>query len=130
LSALPTLLREIPVDIRYLLGDTHSNDPALRTLCAADDRELVTTRRGAYPHTDGGVEVRRIFHELRSRAIENLNGQFKGIFGCGGQVPTRGLINTQRFILGAVLVYQLSLWYRFEAGQDLRTGLKAFLKAA
>jgi Transposase DDE domain len=129
----PALLREIPVDIRYLLGDTHYNDPALRTLCAACDRELVTTRRGAYPHTDGGVEVRRIFHELRSRAIENLNGQFKGLFDCGGQVPTRGLLNTQRFILGAVLVYQLSLWYRFEAGQDLRdlrTGLKAFLKAA
>jgi hypothetical protein len=126
----PSLLREIPVDIRYLLGDTSYNDPALRTLCAACDRELVTSRRGAYPHTDGGAEVRRIFHELRSRAIENLNGQFKGLFDCGGQVPTRGLVNTQRFILGAVLVYQLTLWYRFEAGQDLRSGLKAFLKAA
>jgi hypothetical protein len=126
----PSLLRELPVDVRYLLGDGHYNDPALRTLCAACDRELVATRRGAYPHTDGGVEVRRIFHLLRSHAIENLNGQFKGIFDCGGQVPTRGLVNTQRFILGAVLVYQLSLWYRFEAGQDLRTGLKAFLKAA
>jgi hypothetical protein len=69
----------------------------------------------------------------RSRAIENLSGQFKDIFDCDRQVPTRGLINTQRFVLGAVLVYQLSLWYRFEAGQDLRdlrTGLKAFLKAA
>ncbi len=129
----PTLLREIPVAVRYLLGDTQYNDPALRMLCAACDRELVTTRRGAYPHTDGGVEVRRIFHELRSRAIENLNGQFKGIFDCSGQVPTRGLVNTQRFILGAILVYQLSLWYRFETGQDLRdlrTGLKAFLNAA
>jgi hypothetical protein len=126
----PTLLRELPVEVRYVLGDTSYNDPALRTLCAAGDRELVANYRGAYPHTDGGVEVRRIFHQLRSRAIENLNGQFKGIFDCGGQVPTRGLINTQRFILGAVLVYQLSLWYRFEAGQDLRTGLKAFLKAA
>ena len=126
----PALLRELPVDIRYVLGDTHYNDPALRTLCAACDRELVTPRRGAYPHTDGGVEVRPIFHELRSRAIENLNGQFKGLFDCGGQVPTRGLLNTQRFVLGAVLVYQLSLWYRFEAGQELRTGLKAFLKAA
>lgn len=69
------------------------------------------------------------FHQLRSHVIENLNGQFKGIFDCGGQVSTRGFVNTQRFLLGAVLVSQLSLWYRFEAGQDLRTGLKAFLQA-
>ena len=34
------------------------------------------------------------------------------------------------FALGAVLVYQLTLLYRFEHGQDLRVGLKAFLKAA
>ena len=74
--------------------------------------------------------MRRLFHQLRSRAIENLTGQFKGIFDCLGQVPTRGLRNTQRFILGAVFVYQLSLWYRFETRQDLRVGLKAFLKAA
>ena len=46
----PSLLREIPVEVRYLLGDTAYDDPALRTLCAACDRELITTRRGAYPH--------------------------------------------------------------------------------
>ena len=126
----PSLLRELPAEIRFLLGDTHYNDPALRALWETDDRALVTTRRGAYPHTDDGVAVRRVFHQLRSHAIENLNGQFKGIFDCGGQVPTRGLLNTQRFVLGAVLVYQLSLWYRFEAQQDLRVGLKSFLKAA
>ena len=27
----------------------------------------------AYPHTDDGVEVRRVFHKLRSLAIENFN---------------------------------------------------------
>jgi hypothetical protein len=32
-------------------------------------RELVATRRGPYPHTDGGVEVRRVFYALRP-AIE------------------------------------------------------------
>ena len=129
----PPLLGELPAEVRFLLGDTHYTDPALRTLWETDDRDdrvLVTTRRGAYPHTDDGVEVRRLFHQLRSRAIENLNGQFKGIFDCLSQVPTRGLRNTQRFILGAVFVYQLSLWYRFETRQDLRVGLKAFLKAA
>jgi hypothetical protein len=44
--------------------------------------------------------------------------------------PTKGLANTARFALGAVLVYQLALLYQYEHGQDLRVGLKAFLKAA
>ena len=50
----------------------------------------MTSKRGSYPHTDTGVEVRRIFHELRSRAIENFNGQFKSIFDVHAQVPTKG----------------------------------------
>jgi hypothetical protein len=45
-------------------------------------------------------------------------------------VPTKGLSHTRRFALGAIFVYQLALWYRFEHGLDLRVGLKAFLKAA
>ena len=98
--------------------------------CLAADRFLVATRRGPYPHTDDGVEVRRVFHKLRSLAIENFNGQFKGIFDAHGSVPTRGLIRTQRFALGAVFLYQLTLLYRFEHRLDLRVGLKAFLKAA
>jgi len=126
----PRLLPELPRSLRFLLADSGYHDGDLRALVAADDRELIASRRGRYPHVDGGVEVRRIFHALRSRAIENLNGQFKGIFDCQGQVPTRGLVATRRFILGAVLVYQLTLLYRHEQGQDLRVGLKAFLKAA
>lgn len=74
--------------------------------------------------------MRRIFHTLRSLAIEHVNEQFKGIFDVHEQVPIRGLVNTQRFVLGALLVYQLALWYRFTYGLDLRVGLKAFLKAA
>jgi hypothetical protein len=74
--------------------------------------------------------VRRIFPTLRSTAIENFNKHFRGIFDGHGQVPTKGLINTQRFALGAIFVYQLALLYRFEHGLDLRVGLKAFLKAA
>jgi hypothetical protein len=69
-------------------------------------------------------------HALRSRAIENLNEQFKGIFDVQGQVPTKGLVNTRRFALGAVFVDQLTRWYRHEQGLDLRVGLKPFLKAA
>ena len=74
--------------------------------------------------------MRRVFHQLRSHAIENFNGQFKAIFECRGQVPTRGLRATQRYILGAIFVYQLTLLHRFESGADLRVGLKPFLRAA
>lgn len=124
------LLPELPAEVRYVLGDQHYNDESIREICAQNGREVVATRRGRYPHTDGGVEVRRVFHSLRSRAIENLNEQFKGIFDAHGQVPTKGLVNTRRFALGAVFVYQLTLWYRYEHEMDLRIGLKPFLKAA
>ena len=126
----PRLLDEVPLDARFVLGDTHYNDPAVRDHCFGAGRLLVATRRGAYPHTDDGVEVRRVFHKLRSLAIENFNGQFKGIFDAHGSVPTRGLDPTRRFALGAVFLYQLTLLYRFQHHQDLRVGLKAFLKAA
>lgn len=90
----------------------------------------MTTRYGPYPHSNDKVEVRRIFHKLRSLAIENFNKHFKGIFGGHGQVPTKGLVNTRRFALVAILVYQLALLYRFQHGLELNVGLKAFLKAA
>ena len=90
----------------------------------------MATRRGAYPHRDEGVEVRRVFHRLRSLAIEAFNAHFKEVFDCGRPVPTRGLNVTGRYVLGAVLVYQLGLLYRAERGDDPRAGLKPFLKAA
>ena len=94
---------------------------------------MIATRRGRRRRRDPGREVRRVFHQLRSPAIENFNGQLKGIFDCRGQVPTRGLRNTRRFILGAIFVYQLTLLYRHQTAAslaDLRVGLKPFLKAA
>ncbi|HEX6479152.1 MAG TPA: transposase [Ktedonobacteraceae bacterium] len=125
----PLLLREVPAEVRFVLGDRHYNTPDLHALCERDDRVLVTTKYGHYPHTDAGVEVRRVFHKLRSLAIENFNEHFKGIFDGHGQVPTKGLIATQRFALGAIFVYQLALLYRFEHGLPLCVGLKAFLKS-
>ena len=62
--------------------------------------------------------------------MENFNEHFKGIFDGHGQVPTKGLLATQRFALGAIFVYQLALLYRFEQSIDLCIGLKAFLKSA
>lgn len=126
----PILIQELPPDVRYLLGDIHYNAPNVRQAWETSDRFLVVPQYGPYPHTDMGKEVRRIFHKLRSTAIENFNEQFKGIFDGHSQVPTKGLVNTQRFALGAIFVYQLALLYRFEHSLDLRVGLKAFLKAA
>ena len=110
----PTLLPELPAEGASSWATSY-NDPDLHQPCALADRVLIAPQRGKDPHHDDVVEVRRvfhIFHELRSRAIENLDGQFKGIFDCLGKVPTRGLCHTQPFILSAVFVYQLSLWYR------------------
>jgi len=42
--------------------------------------------------------------------------------------PTFGLLATQRFALGAIFVYQLTLLYRFEHDLELCVGLKAFRK--
>jgi len=126
----PALIRELPPEVHAVLGDLHYNARNVREACDCKGRILVTTEYGPYPHTDAGVEVRRIFHALRSRAIENFNEHFKGIFDGHGQVSTKGRINTTRFALGAVFVYQLAQLYRFEHGMDLCVGLKAFLKAA
>jgi hypothetical protein len=126
----PTLLAALPEAVSAVLGDSHYHDPDLATLVTGAGRLLITTKRGPYPHTDDGVEVRRLFHQLRSHAIENFNGQFKAIFDCLGAVPTRGLVATRRFALGAVLLYQLILWHHALTDRDLRQGLKPFLRSA
>jgi hypothetical protein len=76
----PQLLAPLPAEVRYILGDTHYNDPEIRTLCEQTNRALVATQRGAYPHHDAGVEVRRIFHQLCSQAIAPFNGLLKNMF--------------------------------------------------
>jgi hypothetical protein len=129
-EAAPALIREVSSDMRFLLGDRHFNAPNVREAWEDGERIWVTYQYGAYPHTGAGVEVRRVFHKLRSRPIENFNEHFKAIFDGHGQVPTKELLNTQRFALGAVFVYQLALLYRFENQLPLCIGLKAFLKAA
>jgi Transposase DDE domain len=126
----PLLIEELPEEARFVLGDTHYNAENVRDKCERTERFLVTSKRGAYPHTDAGVEVRRIFHKLRSLANENFNEHFKAIFDVHGQVPTKGRINTARFALGAVLVYQLALLHRHERRSGVNRGLKPFLRAA
>jgi hypothetical protein len=126
----PLLLAQLPAEVRFILGDQHYNAPNVRAVCDQAARILVASQPGGYPHTGEGVAVRRVFHKLRSTAIENFNEQFKATFDAHGPVPTRGLVATQRFALGAVLTYQLLLWHRHQQGLDLRVGLKPALKAA
>lgn len=64
------MLREVPDEVRFTLADRHDNIADLDEDCAPADRLLVTTRYGRYPHTDAGVEVRRLFHKLRSIAMK------------------------------------------------------------
>lgn len=129
-ATAPRLLAQLPAEVRYILGDTHYNTPELRRLCQGRGCWLVATRRGKYPHTDNGVEVRRMFHKLRSQAIEPFNGLFKNIFECGGQVPVKGLSRTRLFVLGAVLLYQLVLLFQFRHRKPLGLGVKSLLRAA
>lgn len=126
----PALIEQLPLEVRFLLGDTHYNTPEIRHQCQRDDRLLVATKRGAYPHDDTGVKVRQIFHKLRSQAIEPLNNLIKNIFEWHEQVPVKGLVRTQLIVLGAILVYQIVLLYQFEQNLPLGCGIKPLLRAA
>src|SRR5258705_347124 len=107
-------LEKLPAQVRFILGDTHYNTPDLRQACDAQQRILVATRRGIYPHTDDGVDVRRLFHKLRSQAIEPFNNLFKSVFSWHTQMPVKGLQRSQLLAFGAIFVYQLVLLYQHE----------------
>ena len=90
----PELIRQLPFQVRYVLGDNHYHAPVLLEQCQLSNRLLVASGRGPYPHTDAGVDVRRIFHLLRHQAIEPFNGLFKNVFEWRDQVPVKGLKRT------------------------------------
>ncbi len=126
----PVLLAQLPGDVRFGLGDTHYNDPTLRQQCHRRGCDLVATRRGPYPHGDGGVEVRKVFHRLRSQAIEPFNGLYKNVFEWRVKMPVKGLQRSQLLALGAVVVYQLVLLYQHEHDLPLGKAIKPLLRAA
>lgn len=129
-SIAPKLLRQLPAQVRYILGDTHYNDPDLRQDCQRDNRLLVVTRRGKYPHADAGIDVRCIFHKLRSQAIEPFNNLFKSVFAWHTQMPVTGLRRSQLLALGATFVYQLVLLHQYQQALPIGRGVKACLRAA
>src|SRR5919205_3682177 len=47
----PALMCRLPAEVRYVLGDRHYNTPELHEQCATDERILVTSQYGRYPHT-------------------------------------------------------------------------------
>ena len=102
----------------------------MRQQCEQSNRALVATRRQAYPHHDDGVEVRRIFHKLRSQAIEPFNGLFKNIFEWRTQLPVPGLQRSQLLALDAIVIYQLVLLYQHEQHLTPGKGMKPLLRAA
>jgi hypothetical protein len=62
----PLLIEELPQqEARFVLADTHYDAANVGDKCEQTERFLVTSKRGAYPHTDSAVELRRIFHKLR-----------------------------------------------------------------
>jgi DDE family transposase len=126
----PWLLMQLPGEVRYVLGDTHYNAPELRHQCHQRGCELVATRRGPYPHRDGGVAVRKVFHQLRSQAIEPFNGLFKSVFEWRVKMPVKGSQRSQVLALGAVVVYQRVLLYQHEQNLPLGKGITPLLRAA
>jgi hypothetical protein len=126
----PLLLEQLPAEVRYVLGDTHYNTPELRQECHRRGGELVATRHGPYPHRDGGVEVRKVFHKLRSQAIEPFNGLFKNVFEWRVKMPVKGLQRSQLLALGAVVIYQVVLLYQHERNLPVGKGIKPLLRAA
>jgi hypothetical protein len=127
--AIP-LLAEVTPQARIVLGDNHYKTPDILAYCQTNNRLLVASGRGPYPHDDLGVKVRQVFHLLRSKTIEPFNQLFKNIFDWHGNVPVKGLQRTSLFVLAAVLLYQIILLYQYENGLDIGRGIKPLLRAA
>ena len=126
----PALIRQLHPSIRYILGDTHYNVPEVRRPCEQKGRFLIATQRKSKRKTDPGAPVRQLFHRLRSKSIEPFNALFKNLFDWNGNLPIKGLLRTQLFVLGAVFLYQLILLYQFEHHLPLGKHIKPLLRAA
>ena len=124
------LLEEAPLETRFVLGDNHYKTPDIDAHCRSNNRILVASGRGPYPHDDIGVKVRQIFHLLRSKSIEPFNQLFKNIFEWQDKVPVKGENRVSLFVLGAVLLYQIVILYQFENDLDIGRGIKPLLRAA
>jgi hypothetical protein len=55
---------------------------------------------------------------------------YKNVFEWWVKMPVKGMQRSQRLALGAVVVYQLVLFYQHEQNLPRGTGIKSFLRAA
>jgi len=129
-TVAPQLFDQLSRQVRFILGDKHYNDPDLHKHCEKRGRLLITPQPGAYPHKDDGVELRRLFHKLRSQSIEPFNSLFKTVFDWRARMPFKGFQRTKLFALGAVFLYQLVLLYQFKQSLNLGLSIKPLLRAA
>ena len=53
----PHSSRDVPAEVRFVLGDRHYHTDDLHENYAQTDWLLATTKYGGYPPTDDGVEV-------------------------------------------------------------------------
>jgi hypothetical protein len=124
------LIAAVRAQPTFFCGDSAYNCDNVRLACDTRAATLVASSRGNAPRTDDGVEVRKIIHALRHHAIENFNALFKNIFDGRRPLPTKGRVNTQRFILGAVFTYQIALLHRHTTGEPHQANIKALVRSA
>jgi Transposase DDE domain len=122
----PRLVEHMPLETRYVLGDTYYNDPELRAQCQRRGADLVATQRGTYPHHDGEAAVRKVLHQLRLKSIELFNGLCKGVFEWRVKMPVKGLERSKLLALGAIVIYQLALLYQHEHNLTLGKELNRY----
>jgi hypothetical protein len=129
-SVMQTLIPTLRVRPSFFCGDSAYNCDAVRLACDQHGATLVASQKGKAPRNDDGVEVRKIIHALRHHSIENFNGLFKSIFDLRRPVPTKGLLNTQLFIFGALFTYQVALLHRCFESEFHQADIKALLRSA
>jgi hypothetical protein len=71
-----------------------------------------------------------VFPQLGSHAIEPFKGVYKNVFEGRVKMPVKGLQRSQRLALGAVVGYQVVLFYHHEQNLPLGKGIKSVLRAA
>lgn len=129
-TVAPLLFDQLSKQVNFVLGDKHYNNDDLHKHCEDRNRILITPQSGAYPHLDDGVELRRLFHKLRSQSIEPFNALFKTVFDWRARLPFKGLRLTKLFTLGAVFLFQLVLFYLFNFNLPFGLGIKPLIRAA
>jgi hypothetical protein len=77
-----------------------------------------------------GGEVRKIFPNLRSQAIEPFKGVFKNVCEWRVKRPVKGVQRAPLLALGVVVLYQLGLLSQHERNLPLGKGTKPLLRAA